>query len=137
MEKIEEILILLEDSKTQNVPLFLSLDGTNLDMKHYETDGVFGLPFKYKKGIEVNIGDMFHLTTITQPGSLEYKIRGLDISEMITVNNLLTDIICSDRNHPMFLYYMSYKQYEDKFRISQSIIVPAIRENTLSNILDK
>lgn len=135
----EEILILLFDTKTHDTPLFLSLSNNliSLNLEPYETDGHFGLPFRYKKGMDIEIGDMFHLTTITQPGRLEYKIRGLDTNEMIDVFNVVTDIITSDRTHPKILLYISYKQYENQLRTTQSKISKSIRENTLSNILDK
>jgi len=135
----EEILILLFDTKTHDTPLFLALSNelSNLNMESYETDGYFGLPFRYKKGMNIEIGDMFHLTTITQPGRLEYKVRGLNIDEMIGVFNVVTDIITSDRSHPKILLYISYKQYEKQLRITQSKISKSIRENALSNILDK
>ena len=132
----EEILILVRDTETSDTPLFLSF-GIIISMKLYETEGIFRLPFQYKKGMDIKIGDMFHLTTITQPGRLEYKVRELNINEMIDVNTVITDIITSDRNHPKILLYISYKQYEEQLRITQSIIKSSIRENTLSNILDK
>ena len=146
----EEILILVRDTETSDTPLFLSLFNNCQSIEHleavaallanmklYETEGIFRLPFQYKKGMDIKIGDMFHLTTITQPGRLEYKVRELNINEMIDVNTVITDIITSDRNHPKILLYISYKQYEEQLRITQSIIKSSIRENTLSNILDK
>lgn len=60
---------------------------------------------------------------------IEYKVRGLNINEMIDVNTVITDIITSDRNHPKILLYISYKQYECQLRITQSIIKSSIREN--------
>lgn len=139
IQKIEEILILVRDTKTDDTPLFISFsnDLSNINIKWYDMDGIFGLPFKYKEGMNIKLGDMFHLTTITQPGRLEYKIRGLDINEMINVNTVVTDIITSDRNHPKILLYISYKQYEKELRVTQSIVRSSFRENTLSNILDK
>lgn len=135
----EEILILVRDTETSDTPLFLSLFNNfqSINMKLYETEGIFRLPFRYKKGMDIKTGDMFHLTTISQPGTLEYKVRALNINEMIDVNTVITDIITSDRNHPKILLYISYKQYEEQLRITQSIIKSSIRENTLSNILDK